>query len=139
MYRVAYLYTCTCFMHFVVYLINIARNLCGQNGITTVYWYVQYCTHMKYFLLGVGIAGLLGLGYWAVTQSGWFDGSAVPSNLPTAEERKRMQEIEISSSQIAPNAKAGAGVRPVGSLPKEPEPTEVSTSTEDTSTVENTD
>jgi len=109
---------------------------CGQDGVTTVYLSIQHCTHMKYFLLGVGIAGLLGFGgYWAVTQSGWFDSSAVPSNLPTAEERKRMQEIETSSSQIAPNAKAGAGVRPVGSLPKEPEPVlPASTSTENTTT-----
>jgi len=89
---------------------------------------------MKYFLLGVGIAGLLGFGYWVVVQSGWFDSSTVPSNLPTADERKRMQEIETSSSQIAPNAKAGAGVRPVGSLPKEPEPAQESTSTESTTT-----
>jgi len=88
---------------------------------------------MKYFFLGVGIAILLGAGYWVAMKSGWFDDNAIPSNLPTAEDRERMRAIETSSSQIAPNAKAGAGVRPVGSLPKEPEVSE-STSTTSTST-----
>lgn len=84
---------------------------------------------MKYFLLGVGIAALLGFGYWAFAYSGWFDSRDIPRNLPTAEEQERMRAIEASRSQIAPNATPGAGVRPVGSLPREPEPSLESTTT----------
>jgi hypothetical protein len=55
------------------------------------------------------------------------------TNPPTADELKRMRKIEESSAKIAPNAVPGASVRPVGSLPKEPPPSEVSTTS--TSTV----
>jgi hypothetical protein len=42
----------------------------------------------------------------------------VPSSPPTADELRRMEEVEKASSQRDPNAIPGAGVRPVGSLPK---------------------
>ncbi len=81
---------------------------------------------MKKILYTLIFIGILGAFYWYVIKPRLQDTG--PTNLPTAEELQRIEEIEKSSSQIAPNAVPGAGVRPVGSLPK-PEPTPVSTST----------
>ncbi len=75
----------------------------------------------KYLTLGVIITLLASAGYWYADYRGWINRYG-PDNLPTAEERQRMAEVERSSSQIAPNAVPGAGVRPKGSLPpKQPE------------------
>lgn len=76
------------------------------------------------------VIGALGYaGYWFADRQGWLFGS-VPSRPPTASERARMQEIERTSNEIAPNAVPGAGVRPRGSLPPaEPLPMATTTST----------
>ncbi len=63
--------------------------------------------------------------------------SEIPYNPPTAEELERIDNIEQSSSQVAPNAVPGAGVRPKGSLPRTPEPT-ATTSTETASSTAST-
>lgn len=64
--------------------------------------------------------------------AGWFfffrdTDKKVPSNLPTAEDIKRMELVEESSLKIDPNAKTGVGVHPVGSLPPAPLPEESTT------------
>ena len=61
---------------------------------------------------------VLGVGVWYVIQTRSQDTG--PTNLPTADERERMREIEESSSQIAPNAKKGVGVVPPGTMPPIP-------------------
>ena len=73
---------------------------------------------MKYIVTTVGIL-VIGAGIWYFFFYNTEDTG--PDNLPTAEEVERMQEIEESSSQVAPNAVPGAGVRAPGTLPK-PEP-----------------
>jgi hypothetical protein len=77
---------------------------------------------------------LAGALYWYADYRGWLDNYG-PDNLPTAEERERMRQVEESASQIAPNAKAGAGVVPRGSKPTAP-PEVPATSTSATSTGE---
>lgn len=85
---------------------------------------------MKKYLIWILVAvAILFLGYWFVVRPNLMDRG--PSKPPTAEELQRMREIEESSSQIAPNAVPGAGVRPVGSLPRTPEPTPAATGTEE--------
>jgi len=90
---------------------------------------------MKKILIFIFIIVFIGIGYWFFIQK---NRKNEPNNLPTADEIKRMREIEESSSQKAPNAVPGAGVRPVGSLPKPPEQTlpPQSTTTESTTTSE---
>jgi hypothetical protein len=84
-------------------------------------------------LLSIVLVLLLGAGYWFIIRPNLSKGG--PDNLPTAEELRRIEAIEQSSSQIAPDAVPGAGVRPVGSLPKTPpEPVIESTSTASTTT-----
>lgn len=87
---------------------------------------------MKKILILSILVLLLGMAYWFIVRP--YLNTSGPDNLPTAEELKRIEEIERSSSQIAPNAVPGAGVRPVGSLPKTPDPVLESTSTESTTT-----
>ncbi len=66
--------------------------------------------------------------------------SNAPTNLPTAEDIERMRAIEESSSQVAPDAVPGAGVRPVGSLPpKTVETATTSTTTEETTATSSTE
>jgi hypothetical protein len=80
-------------------------------------------------ILIISLLGILLLtGFWFYVLPMYFKKQNV-SNPPTAEELQRMREIEESSSKIAPDAVPGAGVRPVGSLPKTPPPSEESTST----------
>jgi hypothetical protein len=86
----------------------------------------------KIVLILITIAILGALGYWYADYRGWLDNYG-PDNLPTAEERVRMQQVEESASQIAPNAKAGAGVVPKGSKPIAPPPPPATT-TEATTT-----
>ncbi len=71
-------------------------------------------------------------GYWIIFKTNIFS-DETPENLPTKAEINRMEEIENSSSTIDPNAVPGAGVRPVGSIPKKPAPTppEKATTTDD--------
>jgi hypothetical protein len=69
---------------------------------------------MKYTLITVAVLILGGAIYWLGSSVGLFGGGA-PSNPPTKDELERMEEIEESSSQIAPDAEEGVGVRPVGS------------------------
>ncbi len=83
---------------------------------------------MRYILAGAFLAVLVGGVYWYGLRAGWF-APAIPMRLPTAEERRRMEEVERSSSQIAPNAVPGAGVRPRGSLPPHTEGTTSASST----------
>ncbi len=85
--------------------------------------------------MGVGVAVLaIGGAYWYADYRGWFNNYG-PDNLPTAEERARMQEIERTSATVAPNAKAGVGVVPRGSTPPPPPAPELTASSteEDTS------
>lgn len=89
---------------------------------------------MKYLLTIIIIAILLGGGYWYGARTGWFEDTS-PTNLPTAEEIERMEEIEDSSSTIAPNATPGTSVRPRGSTPRTP-PTQEATTTNATSSSE---
>ena len=57
------------------------------------------------------------------------------SNPPTAEELKRIEEIEESRSQRDPDAKTGVGVRPVGTLPPPTAPKiEIATTSTSTAT-----
>lgn len=69
-----------------------------------------------------------GVGYWYADSRGWFEDRG-PTNLPTAEERARMEEIDRSSALPAPQAKAGVGVVPKGSTPPPPPPEIASTTT----------
>jgi flagellar basal body-associated protein FliL len=91
---------------------------------------------MKRIIVVLVVLVLLG-GVWYFF---FFDrGDTGPSNLPTQEDIQRMEEIEASSAQIAPNAVPGAGVRPKGSTPPKPEPTPTensSTTTNETETGE---
>jgi len=80
---------------------------------------------MKKTLTILTFVVLLCAGYWFFIKPILF-GQNVPTNPPTAEEVERMKEIERSSSQLAPNAVPGAGVRPVGSLPPTPPASEES-------------
>lgn len=88
---------------------------------------------MKKIIITLVLVFILGAGFWYFVLPNLNTNG--PSNLPTVEERQRMEAIEESSSKIAPNAVPGAGVRPVGSLPKTPEPSPVSTSTASSSEV----
>ncbi|MBP9749170.1 MAG: hypothetical protein KBD21_00295 [Candidatus Pacebacteria bacterium] len=65
-------------------------------------------------VLGVIAAGALG--FWYAKNKGWFEDRG-PNNLPTAEERARMEEIDRTSSMVAPDALPGVGVVPKGSTP----------------------
>ncbi len=78
------------------------------------------------------LAGVGAVGYWYADHRGWFEDRG-PTNLPTAEERARMEEIERSSALPAPQAKAGVGVVPKGSTPPPP-PQEAASSTTATGT-----
>jgi len=95
--------------------------------------------HMKYVFVVIFFLFLGGGAYWFFYMQD--SDNSVPSNLPTAEEIERMNAVEDSSSQIAPNAVTGVGVRPKGSLPIAP-PVEttatssMASSTEATSTIE---
>ena len=82
---------------------------------------------MKYTLIIVSIVFVLGLGYWFFLRN-TNEGS---TNLPTAEDWARIQAVEESSAQVAPNAVSGVGVRLEGDPElAEPEPvTETSTTT----------
>ena len=92
---------------------------------------------MKYILSTVVVLAIAGSVYWYGMRAGWFDASA-PSHPPTADERRRMEEIDRKSSEIAPDAVPGAAVRMKGSLPPTPavvpEATSSATSSEATST-----
>jgi hypothetical protein len=82
---------------------------------------------MKKYLIVTFVLAVLGAaGYWYADYRGWINRYG-PDNLPTAEERQRMAEIEKTSATIAPNAVPGAGVRPKGSLPPTPPPTPTAT------------
>jgi len=85
---------------------------------------------LEYMKRYVGIVILLllvaGIAWYAVS-AGWFGGPVIPSDPPTAEELERMEDIERSANEIAPNAKPGAGVYAPGTLPPPPE---VGTTTE---------
>lgn len=81
----------------------------------------------------VVLCALVGAGVWYMVHAGWFEDTG-PTNLPTAEELERMREIDRSSSQVAPNAKPGAGVFAPGTLPPPPPPIEDASSTIATST-----
>lgn len=74
----------------------------------------------KLLILIVLVLLIAGVGYAVYAYSGWFSENDLPSNLPTAEELERIRAVEESSLQPNPNATPGAGVRPPGSLPKEP-------------------
>lgn len=78
----------------------------------------------------VSLVILVGGGYWLFTYI--TANNNTPTNLPTAEDIERMRAIEESSSQVAPDAVPGAGVRPVGSLP----PKTIETATTSTTTDE---
>jgi hypothetical protein len=82
---------------------------------------------MKYTLIIVSIVLILGLGYWFFLR----DTNEGPKNPPTAEEWERIEAVEQSSAQVAPNAVSGVGVRLEGDPElTEPEPvTETSTTT----------
>ncbi len=85
---------------------------------------------MKRIFIFILTIALVAFGYWFIFVKN--KNSDLPQNPPTKEELQRMEEIEESSSKIAPDAVAGAGVRPVGSLPK-PAPTQ-NAETESTTT-----
>lgn len=76
---------------------------------------------MKKTLITIGVLAVIGgVGYWYADYRGWLNNFG-PDNLPTAEERQRMEEVERSSAQRAPNAKPGAGVFLKGTLPPKAE------------------
>jgi hypothetical protein len=78
--------------------------------------------------MGIAIVALLVAGMaWYAMSAGWFSGPVIPNNPPTAEEIERMEDIERTANEIAPNAKPGAGVFAPGTLPPPPAP---STTTE---------
>ena len=85
---------------------------------------------MKYAIIVVLVILVIFAGWFFIIRDTGNDGITNP---PTAEEIKRMEEVEKSRSQIDPNAKTGVGVRPVGSIPPEPEPVpeEEATTTEE--------
>ena len=89
---------------------------------------------MKYVLIFIFLLLLGGGAYWFFYMKDTEDNTL--SNLPTAEEIERMNAVENSSSQIAPNAVTGVGVRPKGSLPKAPPEEPIATSSNATSTSE---
>jgi hypothetical protein len=97
--------------------------------------YTYIYNHMKKALIFVILGVILFLGFWFFIRPNYF-GTSGPNNLPTAGEIERMKKIEESSSKIAPNAVPGAGVRPVGSLPKTPPPSLESTTTASSSSEE---
>lgn len=72
--------------------------------------------------LGVG-------GYYIAREQGYF-GTTIPFNPPTADDLRRLEEIERSSATVDPNAAPGASVRPPGSLPRPVEATSTATSSE---------
>jgi uncharacterized protein YxeA len=76
---------------------------------------------MKRILTVITILAIVSFGAWFLFQRNKNKNGL--ENPPTAEELKRMEEIEKTSSQIAPDAVAGAGVRPKGTLPKTTEKT----------------
>jgi len=82
---------------------------------------------MKKTIIIILAIAVIATGYWLSKRYGWFGNEAL-TNPPTAQEIKRMKEIEKSSSQIAPDAVPGAGVRPAGTLPK-PTPVETEATT----------
>ena len=82
----------------------------------------------KTLLITVVVVAVAGAGAWYAVRAGLFTDDT-PTRPPTAEELRRMDEIEKSSATIAPNAKAGAGVVPPGTMPRTPEPTPDATST----------
>ena len=84
------------------------------------------------FLIGLLILVLL-LVAWFVVRVVWFSGPVIPNTPPTAEELERIRAVEETSSQIAPDAKAGAGVFAPGTLPA-PTPQPESTTTESADT-----
>ena len=80
--------------------------------------------------LGIGLVTVaIALAVWFAYTNNWFLRNG-PNNLPTAEERARMAEIDEISASIAPDAKPGVGVVPVGSKPVTPPPTLSATSTD---------
>jgi hypothetical protein len=84
---------------------------------------VCYTSGMKKKLLVLLILSGVVFGVWYAYNAGWFQNTG-PDNLPTAEERARMAEIDRTSATVAPDATPGVGVRPAGSTPQAPEPTE---------------
>jgi len=83
---------------------------------------MEYTVCMKAIVNTVLVLLVLGAGvWWYGARAGWFVNHS-PTNPPTAEELERIEEIERSSSQIAPNAKPGAGVLPSGGTPRTQEP-----------------
>jgi hypothetical protein len=85
---------------------------------------------MKKLLIVLILLVLGAATYWYGARAGWYDRTG-PTNLPTAEERERMEKVERSSAQIAPDAKPGIQVRPKGSTPPPPTPEETATSSEE--------
>lgn len=71
--------------------------------------------------LALGVAGL-----WYAKKAGWLL-EPLPSDPPTAEELRRMDEVDRASATQAENPVPGAGVRPKGSTP--PPAAETSTTT----------
>ncbi len=87
---------------------------------------------MRYFLILILLLSLGAFAYWFMFYK---KNNTPPYIPPTAQEIQRMKEIDKTSSEIAPDAVAGAGVRPVGSLPKaQPKPVASSTSASSTIT-----
>ncbi len=72
---------------------------------------------MRYVLLIIALCALGVGGYYLARERG-FLGSTLPYNPPTAEDLRRLEEIQRSSATIAPDANPGASVRPPGSLPR---------------------
>lgn len=77
-------------------------------------------------VLGFVVLIVAGVGLWYAWDSGLFRDQGL-SRPPTADERRRMEDIEKKSSERAPDAKAGVGVVPPGTLPPEPAPLEEAT------------
>jgi len=71
---------------------------------------------MKKIFLLILIIAIGGAVYWYGSRAGWFT-SNTPTNLPTAEDLERINAVEQSASQKAPDAKSGVGVVPKGSKP----------------------
>jgi hypothetical protein len=88
---------------------------------------------MKIVITVLVLIALGGAVYWYGAGAGWFVGDGV-TRPPTADELERMRAVEESSSQVAPDAKAGIGVVPVGSKPEpapEPTPENVATTSDE--------
>lgn len=81
-------------------------------------------TNKKVLGLVVLIVALIGV--WYAWDSGLFRNDG-PTRPPTADELRRIRDIEKKSSERAPDAKAGVGVVPPGTLPPEPAPFEEAT------------